>query len=73
MECPEGWDLAREPRLKSRKMHETLQSISGIKTKQNQKTVGFQPEILRILIFYEKSIKFLLTLSLGIRDGFFSD
>lgn len=29
--------------------------------------------MLRILIFYEKSIKFLLTLSLEMRAGFFSD
>lgn len=41
MERPEGWDLAREPRLRSRKMHETLQSISGIKTKQNKKLLVF--------------------------------
>lgn len=57
-------------------MHETMQDIFGIKKEKKEKTkaiIGFQPRILRILIFYEKNTKLLLILPLGLGAGFFSD
>lgn len=35
------------------------------KTGRKKSLIGFQPRILRILIFYEKNVKFLLILSQG--------
>lgn len=68
--------MARELSPRPREMHETMQDIFGIKKEKKEKTkaiIGFQPRILRILIFYEKNTKLLLILPLGLGAGFFSD